>query len=155
MWNQILANSNSPKMSFLTIARFTSKQNLLKLCLSTFFCSNAQFHCNKIWANDQKMCSKAKNNAQKWIEQMKWTKLTFPFFDNGKTLVQWEIWKVLFFDKTLFLFFNKIPLLDFYSDYVDHVNWFYGSICKSDHFRTFHIILRLLIDWMKLDWIIK
>ena len=47
-----------------TKARFTSKQNLLKLCLSTFFCSNAQFHSNKIWANDQKTCSKAKNNAQ-------------------------------------------------------------------------------------------
>ena len=30
---------------------------------------------------------------------------------------------------------------------VDHVHWFYGSICKSDHFRTFHIILRLLINW--------
>ena len=30
---------------------------------------------------------------------------------------------------------------------VDHVHWFYGSICKSGHFRTFHIILRLLINW--------
>ena len=43
--------------------------------------------------------------------------LTFPFSDNEKTLVQWEIWKVLFFDKTLFLFLNRIPFLDFYSDY--------------------------------------
>ena len=65
------------KSKFHTKARFTSKQNLLKLCLSMFFCSNAQFHSNKIWANDQKTCSKAKNNAQKWIEQMKWTELTY------------------------------------------------------------------------------
>ena len=65
-------------------ARFTSKQNLLKLCLSMVFCSNAQFHSNKIWANDQKTCSKAKNNTQNWIEQMKWTELISNFFQKQK-----------------------------------------------------------------------